>query len=129
MFRSRRLSRHGPRGGHESYESHGRAQIKALALSIEAGQVHTKYDVIGMPYGADPRLCDIAKQRRKIGLESLSKILDASKDVRAMNVHFATLKPHLCDLNTEGKTSEVSVITAWTAWPLYHSGPSLWLVA
>ena len=27
-----------------------------------------------------------------IGLESLSKILDASKDVRAMNVHFATLK-------------------------------------
>ena len=85
------------------------AQIKALALSIETGQVHTEYDVIDMTYGADPRLCDIAKQRRKTGLESLSKILDA-KDVRAMNVHFATL---IRDLNAEGKTSEVSVITAW----------------
>ena len=66
------------------------AQIKALALSIETGQVHTEYDVIDMTYGSDPRLCDIAKQRRKTGLESLSKILDA-KDMRAMNVHFATL--------------------------------------
>ena len=85
------------------------AQIMALALSIETGQVHTEYDVIDMTYGSDPRLCDIAKQRRKTGLESLSKILDA-KDVRAMNVHFATL---IRDLNAEGKTSEVSVITAW----------------
>ena len=32
------------------------AQIMALALSIETGQVHTEYDVIDMTYGADPRL-------------------------------------------------------------------------
>ena len=39
--------------------------------------------------------------------ESLSKILDA-KDVRAMNVHFATL---IRDLNAEGKTDKNGLVT------------------
>ena len=41
------------------------AQIKALALSIETGQVHTEYGVIDMTYGADPRLCDIGMLPRE----------------------------------------------------------------
>ena len=49
-------------------------QITTLALSIETGQVHTEYDTLDVSYGADPCLEEIAKQRRKAGLESLSNV-------------------------------------------------------
>ena len=84
-------------------------QITTLALSIETGQVHTEYDTLDVSYGADPCLGEIAKQRRKAGLESLSKLL-AAKDGRGISVHFASL---IRDLNADGRSKEVSVITSW----------------
>ena len=84
-------------------------EIKSLALSIETGQVHSEYETIDSVYGADPRLSDIAKQRRKTGLDSLSKLLD-SKDGRGVMTHFSSL---IRDLNTDGRTRQVSIITAW----------------
>ena len=85
------------------------AQITSLSLSIETGQVHNEYDVIDTQYGSDPRLCDVAKQRRKTGLDSLSKLIEA-KDAKGIMVHFSSL---VRDLNVEGRMQEVSVVTAW----------------
>ena len=45
------------------------SQIKNISLSIETGQVHNIYETEEMMYGADPRLSNIAKQRRKNELE------------------------------------------------------------
>ena len=84
-------------------------EITTLALSIETGQVHTEYDVIEVAYGSDPCLTEVARQRRKAGLESLSKLV-ASKDGRGISVHFASL---IRDLNADGRSKEVSVITSW----------------
>ena len=84
-------------------------EITTLALSIETGQVHTEYDVIEVAYGSDPCLTEVARQRRKAGLESLSKLV-AAKDGRGISVHFASL---IRDLNADGRSKEVSVITSW----------------
>ena len=62
-----------------------------------------------MGWVSDPRLTDIAKQRRKSGMDSLTKHLD-DKDADAVLVHFSSL---IRDLTNEGLTQEVSVVTGW----------------
>jgi hypothetical protein len=83
--------------------------VRCLALSAETGQVHAPHEVGDMPWGSDPRLTDIAKQRRKSGMDSLTKHLD-DKDADAVLVHFSSL---IRDLTNEGETQEVSVVTGW----------------
>jgi flagellin-like hook-associated protein FlgL len=83
--------------------------VRCLALSAETGQVHAPHEVGDMPWGSDPRLTDIAKQRRKSGMDSLTKHLD-EKDADAVLVHFSSL---IRDLTNEGETQEVSVVTGW----------------
>jgi len=85
----------------------GSVEVKCLALSSETGQVHAPHEVSDMGWGADPRLTDIAKQRRKSGMDSLTKHLD-DKDADAVLVHFSSL---IRDLTNEGLTQEVSVVT------------------
>ena len=87
----------------------GSVEVKCLALSSETGQVHAPHEVSDMGWGADPRLTDIAKQRRKSGMDSLTKHLD-DKDADAVLVHFSSL---IRDLTNEGLTQEVSVVTGW----------------
>ena len=83
--------------------------VRCLALSAETGQVHAPHEVGDMAWGSDPRLTDIAKQRRKSGMDSLTKHLD-DKDADAVLVHFSSL---IRDLTNEGETQEVSVVTGW----------------
>ena len=83
--------------------------VRCLALSAETGQVHAPHEVGDMAWGSDPRLTDIAKQRRKSGMDSLTKHLD-DKDADAVLVHFSSL---IRDLTNEGETKEVSVVTGW----------------
>ena len=85
------------------------SEITSLSLSIETGQVHHESETIDIAYGSDPRLTEIARQRRKTGLESLSKLIDA-KDARGIMVHFSSL---IRDLNVEGRAIQVGVVTAW----------------
>ena len=87
----------------------GSVEVKCLALSSETGQVHAPHEVSDMGWGSDPRLTDIAKQRRKSGMDSLTKHLD-DKDADAVLVHFSSL---IRDLTNEGLTQEVSVVTGW----------------
>ena len=84
-------------------------QITNLSLTIETGQLHTEYDTCDMKYGSDPRLSEIFKQRRKTGLDSLSKFIEA-KDASGICVHFTSV---IRDLNDEGRSTEVSVVTGW----------------
>ena len=84
----------------------GSVEVKCLALSSETGQVHAPHEVSDMGWGSDPRLTDIAKQRRKSGMDSLTKHLD-DKDADAVLVHFSSL---IRDLTNEGLTQEVSVV-------------------
>ena len=63
-----------------------KGEITALALSIETGQVQTTEDVAGTVYGSDPRLTETAKQRRKNGFESATKLIEAAVSVHAVKV-------------------------------------------
>ena len=100
----------------------GAVEVKCLALSSETGQVHAPHEVGDMGWGSDPRLTDIAKQRRKSGMDSLTKHLD-NKDSDAVLVHFSSL---IRDLTQEGLTQEVSVVTGWLMelqqWSSWRTG-------
>ena len=71
--------------------------------------MHSPYDVADEPYGADPRLSHICKQRRKSGMEDLHKLIE-NMDAGAVLVHFSNV---IRDLTAEGLTQQVSVVTGW----------------
>ena len=86
-----------------------REQITALSLSIETGQVQTPEDVVGVPYGTDPKLTDTAKARRKAGLDSLSELVKA-KDAPGALKHLTDL---IQDLTEAEMGKEASIVTAF----------------
>ena len=86
-----------------------REQITALSLSIETGQVQTPEDVVGVPYGTDPKLTDTAKARRKAGLDSLSELVK-SKDAPGALKHLTDL---IQDLTEAEMGKEASIATAF----------------
>ena len=84
-------------------------QITALALSIETGQVQTPEDVVGVPFGTDPKLTDTAKARRKAGMDSLSQLLSA-KDASGILKHLTDL---IRDLTEAGLGRQAALVTAF----------------
>ena len=67
------------------------ARILILSAALELGRVPAAGEVIGsMTYRSDPRLGDLAKQQRKAGMATLSKILDSTDSNRrgALQTHF-----------------------------------------
>jgi methyl-accepting chemotaxis protein len=84
-------------------------QITALALSIETGQVQTPEDVVGVPFGTDPKLTDTAKARRKAGMDSLSQLLSA-KDASGILKHLTDL---IRDLTEADLGRQAALVTAF----------------
>ena len=84
-------------------------EITALSLSIETGHVHTLTDVLGVPYGDDPKLSTVAKARRKAEMDSLTQLLK-DKDAAGVLRHFSNL---VRDLTAAGHSNQVAVVTAF----------------
>ena len=84
-------------------------EITALSLSIETGHVHTLTDVLGVPYGDDPKLSTVAKARRKAEMDSLTQLLK-DKDALGVIRHLSNL---VRDLTASGHSNQVAVVTAF----------------
>ena len=85
----------------------GGEEIKSLALSVETGELHGMHETEGMAYGSDPKMHEVCKRMRKSNVDLLHTLID-KKDNGAVDSHFTRL---VADLNSEGRTQEVAVIT------------------
>ena len=85
-------------------------RIVVLAIALELGRVPGAGDVAGVVfYGSDPRLSDMAKQRRKAGLTTLKQILESKDNVRIMlNDHFMDI---VRQYSAAGQIQEASLVT------------------
>ena len=89
------------------------ARIVGLNASLELGRVSAIGNVVGvLAYKGDARLSDLAKQQRKAGMPTLSKILEGSHVRRELQTHFGNL---IRDYSEMGNIQEASLITRWWA--------------
>ena len=83
--------------------------IKALALMIETGHIHTPEEVAGEAFGGEPKMTAVAKARRKAGMESLTKLIEA-KDGPGIVKHLTDL---VRDLSEEGLARQAAIVTGF----------------
>ena len=87
------------------------ARLLVLSMSLELGRVPATGDVVGvLAYKGDARLTDLAKQQRKAGMPTLSKIVDGTNVRRDLQTHFSNL---IRDYSDAGYIVEASRITQW----------------
>ena len=87
-------------------------RILILSAALELGRVPSSGEVLGkLGYKGDPRLSDLAKQQRKAGMGTLSKILDSGSGLRReLQSHFGGL---IRDYTEAKRIEEASSITQW----------------
>lgn len=85
-------------------------RIIMLALALELGRVPSGGSAVAAVfYNSDPRLSEMAKQARKAGLATLSKVLD-SGDISRLTIFIMGL---IRDYSERGMVTEAQLLTTW----------------
>ena len=103
-------------------------RILILSAAIELGRVPAAGEVLGkIGFKSDPRLSEMAKQQRKAGMVTLSKILDSSTGSvrRELQSHFGGL---IRDFTEARFIVEASLISQWWSETQTVSGDDAVLV-